>query len=124
MSILTRDVILAELESGRLKIEPLDPCQIGPASIDLHLGPELRVVTLRQNGPVPVRDEGEPELVTEVVLAVFVQPGVSNHQVLEMSNLSGVRLELHPGTRICQVVLQRTEGEAVYNGRFARQNSP
>src|SRR2546428_9293606 len=41
--ILTRDVILAEIAKGRLAIEPLAPEQIGPASIDLHLGDEIRV---------------------------------------------------------------------------------
>ena len=54
----------------------------------------------------------------------FVQPGVSNHQVLEMSNVSGRALAIHPGIRICQIVLQRTEGSAVYKGRFADQESP
>ncbi len=171
MSVLTRDVILDEIERGRLRIEPFDPEQIGPASIDLHLGPELRMLTLRQNGPVPVTDNGDPDIETEVVrfdepyvldpgrtvhgitrerlcfppdicgwiegrsriarlgLTVhvtsgFVHPGVSNHQVLEMSNVSGVPLAIHPGIRICQIVLQRTEGEAVYRGRFAAQNAP
>src|SRR5438876_11913956 len=41
--ILTRDVILAEIAKGRLAIEPLAPEQVGPASIDLHLGDEIRV---------------------------------------------------------------------------------
>ena len=49
MCVLTHDEILKELESGRLRIEPLeDLSQIGPASIDLHLGHEIRV-------PVPHR---------------------------------------------------------------------
>jgi deoxycytidine triphosphate deaminase len=55
------------------------------------------------------------------VTSAFVQPGVSNRQVLEMSNVSGCPLEIHPGTRLCQIVLFRTEGEAVYRGRFAEQ---
>ena len=171
MSVLTRDVILRELEQGRLRIEPLDPCQIGAASIDLHLGNELRILSPHQNGPVDVTDSEESSMETEVIpftepyvlepgrtvhgvtrerlmfppnicawiegrsriarfgLTVhvssgFVQPGVSNHQVLELSNLAGVPLRIHPGTRICQIVLQRTEGEAVYRGHFARQDSP
>jgi deoxycytidine triphosphate deaminase len=36
--ILTRDVILKEIASGRLAVDPITPEQIGPASIDLHLG--------------------------------------------------------------------------------------
>ena len=171
MSVLTQDVIRREIESGRLRIEPLEADQIGPASIDLHLGDELRVLTPRQNGPIPVTDDGEPELDSRVVRLVepfvldpgltvhgitrerlcfppdicgwiegrsriarlgltvhvtsgFVHPGVSNRQVLEMSNVSGRPLAIHPGIRICQIVLQRTEGEAVYDGRFAEQEAP
>jgi dCTP deaminase len=58
------------------------------------------------------------------VTSGFIQPGVSNHQVLEMSNVSGRTLRIHPGIRICQIVLQRCEGEAIYRGQFASQNAP
>jgi dCTP deaminase len=56
------------------------------------------------------------------VTSAFVQPGVDNRQVLEMSNVSGHPLRIHPGVRLCQIVLMRTEGEASYEGRFARQS--
>ncbi len=171
MCVLTRDEILKEIEAGRLRIEPLELDQIGPASIDLHLGDELRIHEPDGNGPVHLRPGRVPELPTRVVglldhhvlapgetvlgitreklcfppnicgwlegrsqiarvgLTVhvtsgFVHPGVQNHQVLEMSNVSSVPLAIHAGLRICQVVLERTEGEAVYTGRFARQDSP
>jgi dCTP deaminase len=58
------------------------------------------------------------------VTSAFVQPGVSNRQVLEMSNVAGHPLEIHAGVRLCQLVLMRTEGEARYAGRFARQDKP
>ena len=171
MSVLTRDAILRELESGRLRLEPFSMDQVGAASIDLHLGDELRVPTEVVNGPIDVTDEATPESFTRVIafekpyvlapghtvhgitrerlflppdlcawiegrsriarlgLTVhvssgFVQPGVSNHQVLEMSNVSGRALAIHPGIRICQIVLQRTEGSAVYRGKFADQDAP
>ncbi|MBW2414622.1 MAG: dCTP deaminase, partial [Deltaproteobacteria bacterium] len=38
MCVLTRGEIEKEIDSGRLRIDPFDPSQIGPASIDLHLG--------------------------------------------------------------------------------------
>ena len=57
------------------------------------------------------------------VTSAFVQPGVSNRQVLEMSNVSNRPLRIHPGVRLCQIVLLRTEGEAAYNGRFADQEA-
>ena len=56
------------------------------------------------------------------VTSAFVQPGVSNRQVLEMSNVSGHALEIHSGVRICQIVVLRAEGEATYQGRFAQQD--
>ncbi len=55
------------------------------------------------------------------VTSAFVQPGVSNRQVLEMSNVSNHPLRIHAGVRLCQLVLLRTDGEASYAGRFAEQ---
>ena len=57
------------------------------------------------------------------VTSAFVQPGVSNRQVLEMSNVSNRPLRIHPGVRLCQIVLLRTEGKATYTGRFADQEA-
>ena len=57
------------------------------------------------------------------VTSGFVQPGVSSHRVLEMSNVSGRTLLIHAGVRLLQIVLQRCEGSAVYRGRFALQDS-
>ena len=57
------------------------------------------------------------------VTSAFVQPGVSNRQVLEMSNVSNRPLRIHSGVRLCQIVLLRTEGEAAYTGRFADQEA-
>ena len=170
MGVLTREAILRELESGRLRVEPLAPDQVGPASIDLTLGREIRV--LEPGGDViPIRDEedfrdhsveqtlDEPyvlqpggtihgitveriTLPTDLcgflegrsrfarlglmihVTSAFVQPGVSNRQVLEMSNVAGHPLQIHAGVRLCQIVLMRTEGSATYRGRFAQQDRP
>lgn len=165
--ILTRDVILQELASGRLVIDPLEPDQVGPASIDLHLGDEIRVM---EGGPpvIELDEDADYRAVTAVrpldgpyilrpgetihgitrerirlppdiggwlegrsrfarlglmihVTSGFVAPGVDNHQVLEMSNVAGRPLAIRAGTRLCQIVLQRTEGSAVYAGRFADQ---
>ncbi len=54
--------------------------------------------------------------------AGFVQPGINNRQVLEIGNLAPFPLVLKPGVRICQIILERTEGEASYRGRFMSQN--
>ncbi|MBS1104820.1 MAG: deoxycytidine triphosphate deaminase [Deltaproteobacteria bacterium] len=170
MSVLTRDAILHELETGRLRVEPLALDQIGPASIDLTLGNEIRVLTPGA-GAIPIRDEvdfldhtesqtlDEPYVLSPGgtihgitvekitlppdlcgflegrsrfarlglmihVTSAFVQPGVSNRQVLEMSNVAGHPLQINAGVRLCQIVLMRTEGQAVYRGRFANQERP
>jgi dCTP deaminase len=168
MGVLTRDAILAEIEAGRLIIDPYSADQVGPASIDLTLGDEIRVIepspeaipiaadvdyrsfTSRRRLDAPFvlapattihgitreRLTLPPDLCGLLegrsrfarlglmihVTSAFVQPGVSNHQVLEISNVSGRPLAIHPGTRLCQIVLLRTEGEAVYRGRFADQS--
>ena len=43
MGILTRDAILARIAEGSLRIDPLDPAAVGPASVDLHLDRQFRV---------------------------------------------------------------------------------
>lgn len=56
--------------------------------------------------------------------AGLVQPGCNNKQVLEISNMSAMPLALHPGTRICQIVVEEVRGEANYSGRFKDQTTP
>ncbi|MEB2285601.1 MAG: dCTP deaminase [Polyangiaceae bacterium UTPRO1] len=165
--ILTHDVILNEIAAGRLVIDPFHPDQVGPASIDLHLGDEIRVM---EGGPavIDLDDDADYRAVTQVrpltqpyvlrpgetihgitrerirlppdvagwlegrsryarlgimihVTSGFVAPGVDNRQVLEMANVAGRPLRIRAGTRLCQIVLQRAEGSAVYSGRFADQ---
>ena len=169
MSVLTRDAILAELASGRLRIDPFDRDQLGAASIDLTLGDEIRVfdpgsspIDLREDADYRdhtrvhslrapyVLDPGSTvhgitreriELPTDLcgflegrsrfarlglmihVTSAFVQPGVANRQVLEMSNVADRPLRIYPGVRLCQLVLMRTEGEARYAGRYSQQDA-
>ncbi len=58
------------------------------------------------------------------ITAGFMQPGINNKQVLEISNVSSMPLALHPGTRLCQFIFERAEGEAFYQGRFSTQERP
>ncbi|MBI5249987.1 MAG: dCTP deaminase [Desulfomonile tiedjei] len=53
--------------------------------------------------------------------ASFIQPGINNRQVLEISNMAPFPLILRPDTRICQVIFQSTIGEAIYHGRYKSQ---
>jgi len=169
MTVLTRDAILAELEAGRLAIDPFVRDQLGSASIDLTLGDEIRVFDTGR-APIDLDDEADYRAHTRLqsleepyvlhpgstvhgitreriglprnlcgflegrsrfarlglmihVTSAFVQPGVSNRQVLEMSNVSSHPLRIHAGVRLCQLVLLRTDGEAQYSGRFADQDA-
>jgi dCTP deaminase len=169
MTVLTRDVIFAELDAGRIRIDPFERDQVGSASIDLTLGDEIRVIEdsgapIDLSPDVDYRDHTRVQRLAEPfvvepgttlhgitrerislpmnvcgflegrsrfarlglmihVTSAFVQPGVDNRQVLEISNVSLRPLRLHAGVRLCQIVLMRTEGEAVYQGRFARQDA-
>jgi len=168
MSVLTRQEILKEIRQGSVEIEPFDEGQVGPGSIDLHLGSEFRVFNKLRNACV-VEDNISVEDLTErleteesftlmpgeTVLGItleriklpanicgwlegrsrfarmglvihmtagFVQPGINNRQVLEIGNLAPFPLVLKPGVRVCQMILERTEGKASYDGRFKSQN--
>jgi dCTP deaminase len=168
MGVLTREEILKEISQGTIEIEPFREDQVGPGSIDLHLGREFRVFKKLRNACV-VEDSISVEALTEhleaeesftlmpgeTVLGItherirlpadicgwlegrsrfarmglvihmtasFVQPGINNRQVLEIGNLAPFPLVLKPGVRICQIILERTEGKASYQGRFRNQN--
>jgi len=168
MGVLTREEILKEISRGTIEIEPFEKDQVGPGSVDLHLGNEFRVFKKLRNACV-VEDNISVENLTEhleaeesftlmpgeTVLGItheriklppnicgwlegrsrfarmglvihmtagFVQPGIDNRQVLEIGNLAPFPLVLKPGVRICQIVLERTEGKASYQGKFRSQN--
>lgn len=55
------------------------------------------------------------------ISASFMQPGIANHQVLEMSNFGHLDLEIVPKTAVCQFVFQRAEGVGQYSGIFRGQ---
>lgn len=58
------------------------------------------------------------------ISAGLVHPGVNNHQVLEITNLSPNILKLHAGTRICQLILEELDGATAYRGRYRHQIKP
>jgi len=167
MPVLTRDVILEEIAAGRLEIAPFEESQVGPASIDLTLGDEIRQIQPTP-GAIDIVEGTDYHEYTQVVslaspyvlhpgetihgitrervrlpptlcgflegrsryarlglmihvTSALVQPGVDNRQVLELSNVSSQPLRIHAGVRLCQLVLMRTEGAAVYKGRFSQQ---
>jgi dCTP deaminase len=56
------------------------------------------------------------------ITAPFIQPGISGKQVLEIYNAGPNNLELIPGQKLCQLILQRCEGSAIYKGGFTDQS--
>lgn len=63
--ILTHDAIRREIDAGRVVIEPFSLDQVGPASIDLHLGDEIRVMHEGRDA-VPVTDDVDYQTFTDV----------------------------------------------------------
>ncbi len=56
--------------------------------------------------------------------ASFMQPGISNKQVLELNNVGPVPLAIYPGTAVCQFIFEECKGRARYRGRFSNQSLP
>jgi len=54
--------------------------------------------------------------------APFMQPGINNHQALEIYNAGPHDLKLKPGTKVCQFIFERCEGHAKYRGKFGGQS--
>ncbi len=172
MSVMIGKEIEKALKRGLIKVEPLDPSQIGPGSIDLTLGNDFRIFK-KQSKIYHIKndshfheitsavhvDDGEYIVIKpgEMVLGItkekitladtisgrlegrsrfarfglavhvtagFMQPGISNHQALEIVNLGHGPLALYPGTRICQFVFEKCDGHARYEGRFVQQVKP
>lgn len=58
------------------------------------------------------------------VSSPFMQPGISNRQVLEIANLSPSALTIYPNTKICQFIFEYCQGQATYDGMFRNQTTP
>jgi dCTP deaminase len=167
MTVLANSELKKLLKEGTIKVEPMDESQIGPASIDLHVGNTF-IVYKKVRNMIHVDDDADFSKISEEITvkdyfllmpgesvlsltqekvtlpdnicgrlegrsrfarlgllvhitASFMHPGISNHQVLEMYNASPFPLAIHPGTKICQFVFERTDGTGHYKGRFKNQ---
>jgi dCTP deaminase len=167
MSVIVGEELRRLIREGTIRIEPFDESQIGPGSVDIHLGNRF-IIYNRVRDVFHVTDEADFRDITEEITvedhflllphesvlgltrerialpenicgrlegrsrfarlglfvhiaASFMQPGIHNHQVLEMYNASPIPLAIHPGTRICQFVFEYTVGCGRYAGRFVDQ---
>jgi len=66
LAVLGRDEILQLLTNRLLKIEPFDKDQVGPASIDLHLGDTFRVFE-KSRDIIHVREDADYRGITRTV---------------------------------------------------------
>ncbi len=64
MGVLTREEILKEIRQKSIEIVPLEEDQVGPGSVDLHLGNEFRVFKKLRNA-LTVEDSISVEDLTE-----------------------------------------------------------
>ena len=90
MSVLADRDIRVELETGRVKIEPYDPADLQPSSVDLHLDRRFRVFRNNRYPYIDVRAE-QPEL-TELVEIGTDEPFI-----------------LHPGEFVLGSTFERVE---------------
>ncbi len=79
MVVLTKDVILSKIRKNRIKIEPFNEANIGPASMDLTLGNEFRVFKSHIKEHF-VTDEAAAERITKEVIipdheTISIKPG-------------------------------------------------
>ena len=58
------------------------------------------------------------------ITANFIHPGMRGKQVLEMTNAGPIPLTIMVGIPICQIILEKTIGEAEYKGKFTKQKTP
>jgi dCTP deaminase len=58
------------------------------------------------------------------ITAAFVQPGINNHQALEINNAGPMPLAVRPGTAVCQFIFETCIGSARYTGRYRDQVAP
>jgi dCTP deaminase len=172
MATLGRDRILKLIEEGAVRIQPFRMEQVGPASIDLHLGDTFRVfektrdvfhvredsnykqltrtVKVERGGHFLIMPNELVQGITEENLTFpstlsgriegrsrfarlgllihlssgFIQPGSTGRVVLEILNVSPLPLALHPGTAICQVIIEEAVEATSYEGAFSGQVAP
>ena len=139
MLLSDRD-ILAEIDAGRIALDPFDREMIQPSSIDVRLDTFFRVfgstyelVTLPDD--IAARLEGKSSLGRLGLMthstAGFIDPGFSGHVTLELANVATLPIKLYPGMKIGQVCYFRLSspaenpyGSAKYGSRYQGQRGP
>ncbi len=78
MTVLSDRTIKEELAAGRLVIDPLDPEDIQPASVDMHIDRVFRVFKVSSRPYIDIRepmDDLTDEVVIDDTRPFFIHPG-------------------------------------------------
>lgn len=120
----TKLALSEDMDYKKLSTEKFGPLILNPGEFVLGITKEK--ITLPSNlcGFLSGRSRFARLGILVHATASFIQPGISNKQVLEIYNLSQRKIILKEGLRICQLCLQKTKGKALYQGRFKKQLSP
>ncbi|MBN3036877.1 MAG: dCTP deaminase [Candidatus Diapherotrites archaeon] len=97
MSVLSDKAIKAFMKSGDIRVKPFKPSQVGPGSVDLHLGDEFRVFS-REGYTLHANEKTDYKKHSKLIRvkrgqSLLVQPGELVHGITKES------LELSP--RVC-----------------------
>src|SRR6478672_954901 len=132
MLLSDRD-IRAELESGRIGLDPLDLAMVQPSSVDVRIDSFFRLFEAKADEPfilhpgefvlgatyeqvslpddIAARLEGKSSLGRLGLLthstAGFIDPGFTGHVTLELSNVATLPIKLWPGMKIGQMCFFR-----------------
>lgn len=102
--VLSDRSIKLEMAKGRIVVDPLDPCDIQPSSVDLHLGDDFQVF---RNSRLPYIDPAlEQPGLTERVVASAAEPFV-----------------LHPGEFVLGTTVERIALPSDIVGRLEGKSS-
>jgi len=55
------------------------------------------------------------------ISAPFIHPGADNHSALEIFNAGNETIELLPGIKVCQLILEEVKGATKYEGLYKDQ---
>jgi len=103
-----------------------EPIDVLPGQLVLGITRERITLSNRVMGWISGRSRFARVGILVHVSSNLIQPGVSNHQILEIVNLSPRPLRLHPGVRIAQVVFEEVRGveDGGVDRRYFYQDSP
>ncbi len=122
--VLDDDAVDGEQYGDRVRLKDGETITLKPGALVLGITKEKITISPNLAGHIEGRSQVARVGLGVHVTSGFIHPGTSSIQVLEISNTSPNELILTPGLKICQIVLERCEGEDVYSGKWEGQVEP